>query len=278
MFACQFSIRNRFEEFAPLGILRFRPNLAASCLVVLIASFGLKPCFADVYQHPSPQSVRENQQLQRSIATIHAQQLAEVERLASESVKAIARRNLEVQWQVETLHSRNQDTLLQMRRAGYNTADQYGRLHWVPTYTPEEIWDTSQRMTDQEKIYGSTDHGQAQITASDQHRANALEVDASNLQSQLETDKSNHGFKLSPVGTNLYVRNYQVGGSGDDDQYNDYYPKSPAGSHKSPVALAAQPGRLPNANPKASAGITDRSAGKSGRVVQTTVTGQYLKP
>jgi len=281
----QVSIRKRFADPVKLWCLA----------LVSIGSLSIQPCWADD-NATDVQSLRQKQQLQASIARIKAQQALEAQQSSSQTGNAIARRNQEVQWQIQDLHNRNQDTLVQMRRAGNYVYDRNGSAYWVPAYTPEQISDTSRRMQDQEQAYQMTDHGQVQMAESHLHRSNELDTAATNLESQLETDRSNHGFKLSPVGTNLYVRNYQVGGSGGDDQDDESSPvrrpsgslgsplalpnqRTPGGSRSSPAPLAAQPGRLSHGNQKPTAGITDRSvAGKSGRVVQTSVTGQYLKP
>src|SRR5262249_44604067 len=101
--------------------------------------------------------------------------------------------------------------------------------------------------------------------------------------SQLELDKSRHGFKLSPVGTNLYVRNYQLGGGGaayDDEEMPATGLRAPAAKTLSRgqalSAARAVPGRLPAIKPLT--GVSSAAGGKSGVVVETTVTGKYLKP
>lgn len=280
---CQISIRKRF-----VGLSR-----GWGLALIAIGCVGIQqPCLADDSTQNS-QSVRAQQQLQSSIQRIQAQHGALTQQLTDVQRRALANQQYQ-QTQFETLHNQNQQTLTRMRQAVTPYVDQDGHTRYAPTYSADYIVNTSRRMDLQEQQYANEANLQANVANDAQHRSNILDTESHNLESQLNSDQSNHGFKLSPVGTNLYVRNYQVGGSGGDDQDDDSSAHTPAGSlgsptglptqrtpggfRSSPAPLAAQPGRLTPGKPKTSPGITERAAGKSGRVVQTTLTGQYLKP
>jgi len=254
--------------------------------LVAIGSLALQPCWADSNNQANEQSLRQKQELQESIARIKAQQALEVQSSSAQTGEAIMSRNLEAQRILQDMKKRDQDDLTAMREAGYYATDGDGGSVWIPAYTPQEIAAESRRMQNEETKYQTSDHGQAQMAESHIQRSNELATVATNLESQLETDQSKRGFKLSPVGTNLYVRNYQFDGPGEDDQNSTPMPagspgsplalpaqRTPGGSRSSQAPLVAQQGRLSNGNQKTTKGISQRSAGKSGRVVQTTVTG-----
>jgi hypothetical protein len=279
----QISIRKRF-----VGLSK-----GWGLALIAIGCVGIQPCRADDSSQ-NLQSVRAQQQLQSSIQRIQAQHGALTQQLTDLQRRALANQQYQ-QTQFQALHDRNQQTLTQMRQAVTPYVDPDGHTRYAPTYSADYITNTSRRMDLQEQQYANEANLQANLANDAQHRSNILDTESHNLESQLNSDQSNHGFKLSPVGTNLYVRNYQLGGSGGDDQDDDSSAHTPAGSLGSPTALpaqrtpgglrsapaplAAQPGRLSNVNQKPTTGITNRSvAGKSGKVVQTTVTGQYLKP
>jgi hypothetical protein len=267
------------------------PQKVWGLALVAIGSLVLQPCWAANNYQPNEQSLRQKQELQESIARINAEQAQEVQSSSAQTGEAIMSRNLEAKRILQDMKKRDQDDLTAMREAGYYAPDGDGGSVWIPAYTPQEIAAESRRMQNEETKYQTSDHGQAQMAVSNLQRSNELATVATNLESQLETDQSKRGFKLSPVGTNLYVRNYQFAGTGDEDDQNSA--QAPVGSPGSPLALPAsrasggsrssqtplvtQQGRLSNGYQKSSKGISQRSAGKSGRVVQT-VTGQYLKP
>jgi hypothetical protein len=255
----QISKRHRFVE------------LPKSRNLVLLALFvALQPCLAD---DSNLQSQRQKQELKSSLALIRAQQGSAVQKLADDQRRALAAREYQ-QATLERLHEQNQATLSQMRQARTTYVDQYGTEQTVPTYSQGYILNTSRRMDLQEQQYANEANFQGHLAQDALHRSGVLDTESDNLKSQLESDQVSHGFKLSPVGTNLYVRNYQLGGSdADDDQTYRYSPQSGP-----PKPLVAQPGSLLAGKSKASSPLTVRSAGKSGRVVQTTVTGQYIKP
>jgi hypothetical protein len=269
------------------------PQKVWGLALVAIASLAFQPCRADNNNQPNGQSLRQKQELQESIAQIKAQQALEVRSSFAQTGDAIMSRNLEAQRTLQAMKQRDQHDLKAMREAGNWANYGDGTTVWVPAYTPQEIAAESRRLQNEETKYQTSDHGQAEMAESHLQRSNELATVATNLESQLESDQSKRGFKLSPVGTNLYVRNYQFGGTGEDDQSDKYPVRTPAGLPGSPLALpasrasggsrssqtplVAQQGRLANGDQKSSKGISQRSAGKSGRVVQT-VTGQYLKP
>jgi hypothetical protein len=278
-----FSIRNGLVEIGKTctdkRFLTDFARLALSLILVQTLTFvrgGV--CLAD--DQVPPQNARDKQEFERSRKMIRAERQAAVDQVSAQTAVGVNRIYGDVARRVADLHARNQERLEQMRNAWvYRSDGRYVRP--VKLYSQEQIDKFAEDFIEQEQAYLHEESPQNQLRAAGEHQKNELEVGAENLESQLEVDQSRHGFKLSPVGTNLYVRNYQLGGGSADDE--DDMPatglRAPAAktfsNGQAPMAARAVPGRLSAARPLG--GISSTAAGKSGTMVKTTVTGKYLK-
>ncbi len=121
--------------------------------------------------------------------------------------------------------------LAEMKREGQQNAqsmqnavyyDQYGAKQ--PLYSPQQIQDyLDQRQQMEKELQDSIDKTVQKQTVSARQRALLTQESAENLASQLEAKTSLDGIKLDPLGTNLYVRNYDFTNSPDS------LPKPPVG-------------------------------------------------
>jgi hypothetical protein len=258
------------------GFARLSLNFfVAQSLALTMAGVGL----ADA--HVNPQDARDKQEFERSRQLISAQRQAALDQVAARTAVEVNRLNADIARRTAELHARNQQTLQNMRRAYAYEKFPDHIVRPVRTYSQREIDDTAQQMSQQEEASVNGNYLRSQLSAQFLRQKDEVDLEADNLQSQLDVDRSRHGFKLSPVGTNLYVRNYQLGGgsAGDDENMPATGLRAPAArtlsNGQTPTAARAVPGRLSVTKPPA--GISSVDAGKSGTMVKTTVTGKFLK-
>ena len=216
---------------------------------------------------------------ERTAKWIKQQQEKEANRLDVQRGVQVNNKSADAQRQLESLRQFHQKTLNDMKNARIVVGPQS-----VPTYTASEIEETRRSMDFAEYAFEHRNWGTRELSADAQHRIDALDTSSANLQWQLEADQSKRGFKLSPVGTNLYVRNYQVGGT--DEDMNDE--RQPVGQHAHSLALpgtqvpgnsplVVKQGRLPVARLQSKGGPMSNLQDQSGQEVRTSVTGQLLK-
>jgi len=114
---------------------------------------------------------------------------------------------LKQQLKVAEMQRETERNLQQMRDAFYY--DQYGNKQ--PTYSALQIQRYGQeRQQEQEALAQSIKQNVQNQTLSSQRRAELTQQSASNLESQLTGSSLPDGIKLDPLGTNLYIRNYDV--------------------------------------------------------------------
>jgi hypothetical protein len=168
-----------------------------------------------------------------------------------------------------SLHAQNQRTLETMRNARM-----YVKSVAVPTYSASDIEMATENFRLQEEAYGDISQAKATQLQMEAARRTALYRDErKNLESQF-TNANIGSARLTPLGTNLYVRNYELAGGADRD---DAYSKGPtlsglsAGKMKSsPFAPGGQ-----NASQK-SAGAPVPMQAKAMTLKDTTGNGQAL--
>jgi hypothetical protein len=253
-------------------------TLIIVCVQITCTCFN-QSCRADEDGNKSSQEARATLLRQRTAEWIKYQQDKEAKRLDAQRGMQVTNRSADAQRQLELLRDLHQRTLNDMKNARVVVGPQS-----VPTYTASEIEEARKSMDFAEYAFQHRNWGTQELSADAQHRIDALDTSSANLQSQLSADQAKRGFKLSPVGTNLYVRNYQLGGTNDDTSDE----QQSVGQHAHSLALPAteaaansalviKQGRLPVAQAQSKGGSMSQLQDKSGRLVRTSVTGQLLK-
>ena len=127
---------------------------------------------------------------------------------------------LKQQLKVAEMQRETERNLQQMRDAFYY--DQFGNKQ--TTYSALQIQRYQQeRQQEQEALAQSIKQNVQNQTLSSQRRAALTQQSANNLESQLAGGSLPDGVKLDPLGTNLYVRNYDI------TNKNECLPKPPVG-------------------------------------------------
>jgi len=216
---------------------------------------------------------------ERTADWIKHQQEKEANRLDAQRGVQVNNRSADAQRQLESLRQLHQRQLNDMKNARIVVGPQS-----VPIYTASQIEEARNSMEFAEYAFQHRNWGTQELSADAQHRIDALDTSSANLQSQLEGDQSKRGFKLSPVGTNLYVRNYQLGGTdnnmSDERQLVGQRANSlalPGTEAAGNSALVVKQGRLPVSRVQSKDGSMSNLQDQSGHLVRTSVTGQLLK-
>jgi len=144
---------------------------------------------------------------------------------------------------ISQLHQQNQNTLETMRDAKRYIRDFNGGVQIVSKYTENEINAAAENYRLQEDAFAQNAQARisgVQIEAA--RRAKLFNDERKNLESQF-TNANVGTARLTPLGTNLYVRNYELAGGADQsDPYSNRQTSKIPGASGGNIS---KPGSLP---------------------------------
>jgi hypothetical protein len=161
----------------------------------------------------SPQVIRQQQWKEQSLKRIQSQ-TGEHYQGQKEAVARQASQIKASEVNVEDLHNQNQKALELMMHPQVHYGSR-GKVREA-RYTTGEIAAAKEKMAREEaEAQRNREILEERAYQLQQKASRALQEEQEGLESQMEQSKPG-AFKMSPLGTNLYVRNYQVG-SGTED-------------------------------------------------------------
>ncbi len=166
------------------------------------------------------QSIDQSKRLQisQSLGTIQLQSALDKVRIVDTSELLAQDYTMKQQIKLAEMHRETEKNLQDMRDASYY--DQYGTKRQV--YSSLQVQQYGEQRQQQEEALAQTIQKSVQgQTTLAQRRAQLTQQSAQNLESQLVGTSSPDGIKLDPLGTNLYVRNYDI------TKYPESLPKLP---------------------------------------------------
>lgn len=221
------------------------------CLALVLIVAWLSPAFAD--QHPTDLQLRRSQRLQEDT----------LKRIGEQSSKLDQNYSAQAHSHADSIRS-SIDNIPAMIKNDEEDLDRMKQARWSkrtsragePVYTLSEInaaradmaWREAEatRRAEQKNEYAYQ---------SERKAANTIQDIKQGLESQLGATQSG-GVQLSPLGTNLYVRNYTLSGSSHDEE-------------QAPSELRAQPYLMHSTSPRGWTSIpVSTQTAVSGRLIQ----------
>jgi tetratricopeptide (TPR) repeat protein len=174
-------------------------------------------------------SMKQNQ-VDQALGTIELQSALDKVRIIGNGEVFAQDFALKQQLKLAEMKREAQQTAQSMQNATYYDSNGVKQ----PQYTPRQIQDyLDQRQQMEQPIQESIDKSLQKHTVSYQQRAQLTQQSAANLANDLESGTSPDGVKLDPVGTNLYVRNYDFTNSSNSLPKPPVKLKGKAKTHKS---------------------------------------------
>lgn len=156
-------------------------------------------------------SMKQNQ-IDQSLGTIELQSALDKVRIIGNSEIAAQDFTLKQQIKLNEMKREAQQNAQSMQDSVYY--DKFGAKQ--QQYSTQQIQDyLDQRQQMEQSLQESIDKSTQKNTVSARQQAALTEESAANLASQLQAGASPDGVKLDPLGTNLYVRNYDFTGNYD---------------------------------------------------------------
>ncbi len=156
-------------------------------------------------------SMRQNE-LDQSLGTIEVQSALDKVRIIGSGELLAQDATIKQQIQLDKMKREAEQHVQSMQNAVYS--DQMGAKQSV--YSTQQIQSyLDQRRQMEQPLQESINKSMEQQEAPSKQRAQYAEESAANLASQLQGGPSPDGVKLDPLGTNLYVRNYDFTNSSD---------------------------------------------------------------
>ena len=241
---CQSDIKGRWQKNMVY--------LFAFSLVAVGAPFiSINPVFSQSQptDNLTPQQRREAFERQRTLDLLKNQTDDAGQRLLAPSDPQLI--NDRINGALEQMQGKHAQTLNDMRNARYLVPDDdTGIMKTVSRYSPMDISSKEQDYKREEDEYRTTlQRQEGNNLRYAQSRAADLQADADNLASQLKETKANQSFRLSPVGTNMYVRNFETVGTEPREEKAPALSTTQSQSARSPVGRSDKAIIPPGWNP-----------------------------
>ncbi len=228
---CQADFQGRWRK----RVVRF---FAFSLVATGVAFNSIDPvfCQSQPVNNLTPQQKREAFERERTIELLKNQTNDAGQRMLAPSNPQLV--NDRINSELGQMQAKHAQALYDMRNASYLVPDEdTGTMKNVARYSSMQITSKEQDYQKEEQDYRAMlQREEANHLRYAQSRADDLQADADNLASQLKETKANQGFRLSPVGTNMYVRNFETVGTEPQEE------KAPAPSTTQPRSVRSQVG------------------------------------
>ncbi len=152
----------------------------------------------------------EQVQLGRSLGTIQLQSAIDKVRIIDTGELVAQDYNMKQRIKLAEMQHETEQNMQQMREAAYY--DRYGNKKSVYSALDIQLYQ-DERHEQEQALMQSIQKSSLSQTQFAQKQAESSQESATNLESQLTGNSLPDGVRLSPLGTNLYVRNYNSIGS-----------------------------------------------------------------